>query len=67
MAGTVIIEATIGTDGKIKTQQVIYSPSPLLTKSSTEAVSKWKYKPYLVNEEPTEVETLISVIYALGR
>ena len=65
--GTVLIEAVIGTDGKIKQKRVIASPSPILSASSLECVSHWEYKPYHVNGVPEEVDTLISVAYTLGR
>jgi TonB family protein len=64
-SGTVMIEAQIGKDGKIHDLQVISSPGPLLTASSLKAVSKWEYKPYLLNGEPVDVRTTINVTYAL--
>jgi protein TonB len=30
------------------------------------AVSRWEYKPYLLNGEPVEVDTTINVFYTLG-
>lgn len=63
--GIVLVEATIGKDGKIKKQRVLYSPSRLLTASATESLWHWEYKPFLVNGEPVQVETLIHVIYTL--
>jgi TonB family protein len=63
--GSVLVEATIGVDGKIKDSRVILSPSPLLSASSLEAISHWEYKPYLKDGVPTEVETLIAVEFTL--
>jgi protein TonB len=38
----------------------------MLTQSALEAVRQWKYKPYLLNGEPVEVETTIQVNFNLG-
>jgi TonB family protein len=65
--GSVLIEAIIGTDGKIKQEQVLASPAKVLSDSSLQCVSQWEYRPYLVNGVPQEVDTLITVIYTLGR
>jgi TonB family protein len=66
ISGTVVLQATIGTDGGIHDLHVISSPSPLLAVSAIWAVSQWQYKPYLLLGEPVEVETAVSVIYTLG-
>jgi len=65
--GLVLIEAIVGTDGKIKQEQVLASPAKVLSDSSLQCVSQWQYRPYLVNGVPQEVDTLITVIYTLGR
>jgi protein TonB len=31
-----------------------------------EAVKTWRYRPYLLNGEPVEVETQVNVIFTLG-
>lgn len=67
LQGNVLIEATIGVDGKIKDSRVILSPSPLLSAPSLDAISQWEYKPYLLNGIPTEVDTLIAVVFSLHR
>jgi TonB family protein len=66
ISGTVLLQATIGKDGKIHDLRVVLSPSPLLAESALQAVSQWEYKPYLLNGEPVEVETTVNVIYSLG-
>jgi TonB family protein len=66
LAGTVIIEAQIGKDGKIKDIEVVSTPGPLLTDSAVKAVSQWEYRPYQLNGQPIDVRTTINVTYALG-
>jgi len=65
--GTVVLDATIGTDGKVHDPEVVVSPWPYLTSAAIDAVSQWRYKPYVVDGNPVEVETTITVIFALGR
>ncbi len=64
--GTVVLEATIGKDGSVEALHVASGPKEL-QKSSTEAVKTWKYKPFLLNGEPVEVETQINVVYSLDK
>jgi TonB family protein len=63
--GVVVLHAIIAKDGTIANLQVISGPPPLLV-SSIDAVRQWKYKPYLLNGEPTEVETTININYTFG-
>jgi len=65
IAGQVVLHALISKSGKIENLQVV-SGHPMLTQSAIEAVRQWKYKPYLLNGEPVEVETTIQVNFNLG-
>jgi TonB family protein len=64
--GAVVLAATIGKDGVMENLQVLKSPSELLSKSALDAVRTWRYRPYLLNGEPVEVETTINVVYNLA-
>ncbi len=64
--GTVMLDAVISKTGTITDLQVISGP-PALRQSSVDAVKTWKYQPYLLNGEPVEVSTEITVVYTLGR
>ncbi len=64
--GTVVLAATIGTDGTVEHLTVQSGPSAL-QKSALEAVRQWTYKPFLLNGEPVEVETTINVVYSLQK
>jgi len=63
--GTVTLHAIIGPDGSIKELQYISGP-PLLMRAAMNAVKQWKYKPLLLNGQPTEVDTSIPVVFAIG-
>ncbi len=63
--GTVILQAEISKEGTIQNLQLI-SGHPMLAPAAIEAVKQWKYKPYLLNGEPVEVETQIQVNFTLS-
>jgi protein TonB len=60
ISGVVKLHAIIGKDGSIQSLSLI-SGSPILAAAALEAVAQWRYRPYLLNGEPVEVETLITV------
>jgi len=64
--GTVVLQATIGKDGAIDHLVVKEGPKEL-QHSAMDAVKQWRYKPYLLNGDPVEVETTINVTYSLAR
>jgi TonB family protein len=63
--GPVILRATISKQGTIAGLQLISGPAEL-TSSAWDAVKQWTYKPYLLNGEPIEVQTTITVNFTLG-
>jgi protein TonB len=63
--GTVILHAMISKNGTIEDLKVISGP-PMLTGSALDAVRRWRYKPYILNGDPTEVETTINVNFTFG-
>jgi protein TonB len=58
--GQVKLHAIIARDGSIQSLNVISGP-PLLIHAATDAVSQWRYRPYVLNGEAVEVETFITV------
>ena len=65
VGGTVVLHAIIAKDGSIQQLSVISGP-PMLVGAATDAVRQWRYKPYLLNGEPTEVDTTITVNFNLN-
>jgi periplasmic protein TonB len=63
--GTVVLAATISKSGSIENLRVISGP-PMLVQSALDAVRSWRYKPYLLNDTPVEVETTVNVVFNLG-
>jgi protein TonB len=64
--GTVVLAATISKEGTIINLRVV-SGSPLLQQAALDAVSQWRYRPYLLNGQPVDVETTVNVIFTLGQ
>lgn len=60
--GDVKLHAFIAKDGSIESLTVI-SGDPLLVNAAVDAVKQWRYRPYLLNGEPVEVETFITVSF----
>ena len=60
--GRVELRAIIGTDGTIQSLQIVVS-DPLFDISAREAVSQWRYRPTILNGQPVEIDTYITVIY----
>lgn len=62
--GSVELLATISKTGDIANVKVISGDSQL-RKSASDAVKQWKYKPYLLNGEPVEIQTQITIKFQL--
>jgi protein TonB len=65
LSGTVVLEATISRTGAIENLQVVSGPQ-MLQQAAKDAVSQWRYRPYLLNGEPVEVETTVSVEFTMN-
>ena len=64
--GDVRLVVTISKTGDISAVTVA-SGSPLFSKAAADAVRQWKYKPYLLNGEPVEIQTDITVRFKVPR
>lgn len=63
--GEVLLHAVISKDGSIEGLRMV-SGHPLLAKAAVDAVQRWRYRPYMLNRQPVEVETEITVHFTLG-
>ena len=63
--GQVVLRAVISREGTIENLQVL-SGHPMLVRAAVDAVRQWKYRPYLLNGEPVEVETEVKVNFILS-
>jgi protein TonB len=65
VSGAVVLRAIISKTGEMQRLTVISGPE-MLRSSAVAAVQTWRYRPYLLNGEPTDVETTITVNFSLG-
>ena len=65
--GTVLIEATISSDGRPENLKIKKGVSKAIDQSARDAVKDWRWKPYLVNGTPVAVETEIRFIFSLAK
>ena len=65
VAGTVILHATISKSGSVEDLKVVSGPA-MLQQAAFNAVQQWRYKPYMVDNQPTDVETTITVAFGMG-
>ena len=62
--GRVEMRARIATDGTIQSLEIV-SGDPIFYQSAKEAVSQWLYRPTVLNGQPVEIDTYITVIYTM--
>jgi protein TonB len=65
ISGTVVLRAVISKEGAIENLSLV-SGHPMLAPAAIDAVKQWRYKPYLLNGEPVEVDTEVQVNFTLA-
>jgi protein TonB len=63
--GSVVLQAVISRQGTIESLRVL-AGHPLLVRAAIAAVIQWRYRAYVLNNEPVEVETQITVNFSLS-
>jgi protein TonB len=63
--GSVVVEATISTTGRVKNVHAVSGPA-LLTGAALSAVQRARYRPFVLNGAPVEAETTITLVFKLG-
>src|SRR5207253_9769070 len=58
--GQVVLAAVISKEGMIENLRVLEG-HPMPVRAALDAVSQWRYRPYILNNEPVDVETRITV------
>jgi TonB family protein len=63
VSGTVLLEARIGTDGRVADVNVISTPHADLAGAAAEAVQQWQFGPTLLNCVPIDVRMKVTVTF----
>lgn len=61
MHGIVLVSAAIGKDGTVRRVEILRTPSKMLADAVADAVKKWVYEPFTVNDEPIEAQVSIQM------
>jgi TonB family protein len=64
-SGTVVLQATVAKDGTVTSLQYVSGPQDLRN-SAIDAVSKWRYEPFLFLGEPIEFQGLVPIVYTFN-
>jgi TonB family protein len=65
VTGSVVLAVNIGKDGVVKNLRVVSGPSAL-QRAALDAVKQWRYQPFLLNGDPIEVKTTVTVTFTLA-
>ena len=65
IAGTVLVRAVVSTTGDTLSPEVINTVHPGLAQAALDAVRQWRYQPTLLNGQPVEVVTTVTVTFVL--
>jgi len=63
--GTVVIDAIISRSGTIESAHVLNGPQ-MLQAAALAAVRQARYRPFLLDGQPTEVQTTITIVFRMG-
>jgi periplasmic protein TonB len=63
--GTVVIDAIISRTGTIESAHMLSGP-PMLQQAALDAVRQAHYRPFLLNGQPTDVQTTITIVFRMG-
>jgi TonB family protein len=64
LSGEVVVEVTVGTDGKVENVEVTKG-RPILNEAVTRAVRKWSFSPFMVEGHPRKVKSTLSFNFQL--
>jgi TonB family protein len=66
VAGVVVLQLLIGTDGRVHEVEVLQDPDPRLTKAAVEAVKQWEFEPARDKDgKPLSVKSSVTLNFAL--
>jgi hypothetical protein len=63
VAGVVVVSAIVGKDGRLR--NLVATSGPKMLQQAIDAAKKWVYRPYLLNNDPVEITTSISIKFQL--
>jgi len=67
LGGTVVFRAVIGEDGHVRSLTLLQATSPIFVGAAADTARSWIYPPYLLDGQPSAVETTLTLRYAMRR
>ncbi|HXH07967.1 MAG TPA: M56 family metallopeptidase [Vicinamibacterales bacterium] len=64
LRGVVILEATIGADGRVKAVKVLRSVHPLLDEAAAAAIRQWEFEPVVLDGRPVPILMTTTVSFS---
>ena len=65
MAGTVVLEALVGTDGRVESVTLLRSRHLLLDNAAIAAIKQWRYTPLILNGLPTPFVLTVTFTFSV--
>lgn len=65
--GNVLLEARIGTDGRVRSVEIVSPSNAELEDEALDAVSQWEFSPTYLNCEAVEVRMFVTVAFTAER
>ena len=65
LSGVVVLHVVIAKDGTVENLKVAASTDPIFNQAAIDAVRQWRYRPYLLNGLPTEVDSTVTINFQL--
>jgi TonB family protein len=62
--GTVVLSVVINKEGEVRDTKLV-SGHPMLAPAAIEGVKQWRYKPYIQDDKPVEVETIVRISFKM--
>jgi TonB family protein len=66
LEGSVLLQATVAENGAVRDLKVT-SGHPMLARAGIEAVSQWRYRPFLLNGKPIQKQVDISIDFKMPK
>jgi protein TonB len=66
VSGTVVIQATISKTGSIGNLRAVSGPA-MLRQAALDSVKTWRFRPYMLDGEPVEVDTTVNVTFNMAQ
>lgn len=65
LSGNVVVDTILDENGNVTNMKILSGP-PLLYQAALDALSKWRYQPTYLNDQPVSVELIVTITFQLN-